>query len=125
MKKVSISVIAVLATVFGVAYCLNEAEKESNVFGSYEEVVESGLIDHGWIPEFIPTSAYDIKEKHRVDVPSIHVELKFVSGDVKSFEAACEKIREGKYSCQNSGYPVEVIVTNDNYATIRSLQNGT
>ena len=108
----------------GVIYFLIVAEKESNEFRNYEEVEESGLINRGWIPQFIPESAYNIIEKHRVDVPHIDVEFAFDTNDIGSFETACEKVHEDVFVCPNSGYPVEVLITNDNYATIHSVQNG-
>jgi len=125
MKIVYVSLIVALTAVFGVTYILFESEKESNEFSSYEEAVKSGLIDRGWIPAFIPKSAYDIKEKHRVDVPRIHVDLKYGADDIKDFEVACDKVREGVYVCSNSGYPVKVSLTNENCATIRSVEYGT
>ncbi|MGB5718982.1 MAG: hypothetical protein WBN81_18070 [Gammaproteobacteria bacterium] len=125
MRRVSIAAIVILTVLFGVLYLLIESEKESNEFGNYEEMAESGLINLGWIPAFIPKSAYDIKEEHRVDVSRIHVELKFDASDINSFEVACNKLHEAAFICANSGYPVKVLITNGNYAIIRSVQNGT
>jgi len=57
MRRVSIAAIVILTVLFGVLYLLIESEKESNEFGNYEEMAESGLINLGWIPAFIPKSA--------------------------------------------------------------------
>lgn len=116
--------VALLVTVLGIAYFLLGVERESNRFMNYNEVVESGLIKRGWIPVFIPKSAYNIKEQHRVDVPYIHVELKFTVSDVATFEAACEKVDKISFFCLNSGYPVKATITNGNHANIRSVLNG-
>lgn len=100
-------------------------EHKSNYFVSYSEVRESGLIERGWVPEFIPKSAYDIKEQHRVDVASIDVELLFEPSDIHVFEKSCTLLEESRYFCENSGYPVQVVISGGNHAVIKSVANGT
>jgi hypothetical protein len=100
-------------------------EYKSNNFASYSDVRESGLIERGWIPEFIPKSAYDIKEQHRVDVASIDVELMFEPGDIEAIERACTMQEKSIYFCGNSGYPVQVFISGGNHAVIKSVANGT
>jgi hypothetical protein len=100
-------------------------EFQSNNYGSYAEAKKSGLIGKGWIPDFIPKSAYEIKEQHRVDVARIDVELMFDPGDIEAFESACTLQEEGKYFCENSGFPVQVVISGGNHAVIKSIGNGT
>ena len=122
LKTATLTVAVVLTTLSGVAWFFMASEREANTFSSYEEAAQSGLMERGWIPAFIPRSAYDIKEKHRVDSPRIDVDFRFHEGDVGSLERACSIIREGVYACPNAGYPVEVRLENDGYATIRSVR---
>ena len=100
-------------------------EYKSNNFANYAEASESGIIERGWIPAFIPKSAYDINEQHRVDVDSIDVEFMFDPGDIGVFNSACTLLEENTYLCENSGYPVLIVVTGGNHAAIKSVQNGT
>lgn len=100
-------------------------EYESNKFANYTEASESGIFERGWIPEFIPRSAYDIKEQHRVDDDNIDVEFMFNPGDIGVFDSACVLLEEITYLCDNSGNPVKIIVTGGNHAAIHSVQNGT
>jgi len=125
-KNIEMRQLRILAVVAIVGSTLNGCgEFQSNNFGSYAEAKKSELIGKGWIPEFIPKSAYEIKEQHRVDVARIHVELMFDAGDIESFESACTMQEEDKYICENSGYPVQVVISGGNYAVIKSIGNGT
>ena len=36
-------------------------------FATYEELMKSGFLEKGWIPDFLPTDASDIKEAHDLD----------------------------------------------------------
>ncbi|WP_353310300.1 hypothetical protein [Candidatus Albibeggiatoa sp. nov. NOAA] len=36
-------------------------------YSTYSEVVASGIIQRGWIPEFLPKSAYNIDVKYNLD----------------------------------------------------------
>jgi hypothetical protein len=123
IKITSLSISAVL----GVAICclLGCSEHESNYFRSYSEAKESGILDRGWIPKFIPKSAYDIKEQHKVDVAYIDVEFKFDSGDVDAFEGSCLLQEANIYICENSGYPVKIVISGENHAVIKSFRDGT
>jgi hypothetical protein len=100
-------------------------EYKSNSFANYAEANESGIFERGWIPTFIPKSAYDIKEQHRMDVENIDVEFMFDPGDIGAFDSACALLEENTYLCDNSGYPVKIVVTRGNHAAIKSVQNGT
>ena len=123
IKITSFSISAVL----GVAICclLGCSEHESNNYRSYNEARESGNIERGWIPKFIPKSAYDIKEQHKVDVASIDVEFKFEPYDINAFEGSCSVQEANIYTCDNSGYPVKIVITGGNHAVIKSVRDGT
>jgi len=114
-----------MVSIFAVAtiVLMLQSEKKSNYFINYEAVRKSELIGKGWVPSFIPESAHNINERHRVDVPSIFVDFYFKKNDVSKFEAACDKISEIKYKCINSGYPVIINITKGTHAIIRSIEN--
>jgi len=121
MKTISIIITLTIIASIGAVLYLISSERESNNFKSYELAVESGLIDRGWIPSFIPKSSYNIKEQHKVDVPNIFVELHFEPQDISYFEKECDLISVNEYKCANSGYPVKVTITNKSHAIIESI----
>ena len=124
MKIVSIIALLVLTTVIIGLYILSKSESHTNRFSSYEEDKQSELIGKGWIPSFIPKSSYKIIEHHRVDQPYIHVELNFDPKEITAFAQACSLISTNKYKCDNSGYPVYVVISDGNHAVIKSINNG-
>ena len=101
------------------------AERQKNEFESYAELEDSELIGKGWVPKFIPKSAYGIKESHRVDQPYINVEFSFQQGDLTGIEENCSKENENTYECENTGYPVKVEIIGGNYAKVYSLPSST
>jgi len=125
MKTISIVILFVLATSGIGLYLLSMSESQHNRFSSYEEAEQSGLILRGWIPSFIPKSSYNIEERHRVDQPYIDVSLNFDPNEIASFERSCSFVTMNNYKCDTSGYPVTVIISDGNYAVIRSIANGT
>ena len=100
------------------------SEHQSSYFKSYHEAKASGIIDRGWIPEFIPESAYDIKEQHKVDVAYIDVELWFDPDDIDAFDGPCSLQETRIYTCDNSGNPVSVVISGGNHAVIKSVRDG-
>lgn len=119
-KIVHCSIFLVIA-IFGVG-C---SERQKSTFESYAELEKSGLIGKGWVPKFIPKSAYGIKESHRVDQPYINVEFSFQKGDISGIKENCSKENENTYECDNSGYPVKVEIIGDNYIKIYSVPSST
>jgi len=101
------------------------SEQKNNEFESYAELKHSELIGKGWVPKFIPKSAYDIKESHRVDQPYINVEFSFQQGDISGIQENCSKLNDSMYKCEHAGDPVTVEIINDNYAKIYSTPSNT
>lgn len=120
IPSIVISLVAGVS-LFGATGC---SESVSNNFRNYEEARESGIMNRGWIPGFIPGSAREIKEHHKMDAPHIHVEFDFDPGDIYVFEESCSLHGKYTYTCANSGYPVTATISDDNHAVIRSLGEG-
>ena len=121
MKSLGIIIFATIFISIGTVAFFSCSERETNNFKNYQSVVESGLIAKGWIPSFIPKSSYNIKEHHAVDIPNIYIELYFKPEDISYFEKTCDLLNKNIYKCNNSGYPVNVIITNKNHAVIKSI----
>ncbi len=56
----------VLLPIFLLAACQLSETPESS-FANYKETVASGLIERGWIPDWLPETAANIREKHNLD----------------------------------------------------------
>ena len=50
-------------------------------YSDYNELFNSGDLKKGWIPDFIPVSAYDIYEKHNLDTNEIWLNFRFKKKD--------------------------------------------
>jgi hypothetical protein len=100
MKKilaVSFTIVAILvgmaAILVGAVWLMEYQETFESHFDTYQQLEESELIGKGWVPSFIPKSAYDIHERHKVDVGRVNVKFRFRPGDTKEIEASCIKIK--------------------------------
>jgi hypothetical protein len=97
MKKILVILSTVVAMLIGGAWLLGYLfdywEIYESHFETYQQLQQSELIDKGWVPSFIPRSAYDIHETHKVDVARVNVRFRFRPGDTKEIEASCTKLK--------------------------------
>jgi len=68
----------------------------SSSYNDYTELVESQVIDKGWVPEFIPKSARNIFEEHNIDTNSGFVEFTFSLSDKGSLLTNFYKLNKHK-----------------------------
>ncbi len=96
MKKIPVILFTVIAILVGAIwllhYLFDYLETYESHFETYQQLEASELIDKGWVPSFIPGSAYDIHETHKVDVGRVDVRFRFRPGDTKEIEASCTKV---------------------------------
>jgi hypothetical protein len=69
---IAILVGTVVVIFVGGVWLLEYLETSESHFETYKQLEESELIDKGWVPSFIPRSAYDIHERHKVDVGRVN-----------------------------------------------------
>jgi len=94
--KIALTVaLLVLVLLVGVVWYFESTERQESHFSTYEELTRSELMQKGWVPDFIPRSAYDIDENHRVDVPRVNVKFRFAPGDIAQIEEACTRQASG------------------------------
>lgn len=79
------------------------------------------------MPAFIPKSAYDIHERHRVDVSDVNVVFRYQPGDTGDIEASCTALnseggRTKSYRCRHGDGVVVVMLSGDGKGEIRSEQ---
>ncbi len=89
MKKVGAILFSVAALLVGAVWLMEYSETFESHFETYQQLKESELINKGWVPNIIPKSAYDIHERHKVDVGRVNVSFRFQPDDTKEIEANC------------------------------------
>jgi len=78
--------------VFMAIFCLVSCsllEVQSSEYPDYQSVLADGAIDRGWIPEFLPRSAAQIREKHDLDSNASLLVFSFEAGDHAELKQAC------------------------------------
>jgi hypothetical protein len=125
MKIIFAIILILVALVAGALWYFDSAERYESHFNTYEELAKSEMIGKGWVPEFIPKSAYDIYEKHRVDVRKVNVKFRFRPGEITPVEQACSRHGSEKpgialYKCNHASAIVIVKLTEDGRGEIHS-----
>lgn len=72
--------LALLAILIG----MSEIETTSSTHAGYADAKARGLIDRGWIPSFLPSSARDIRESHDIDTNARCLRASVDSSDLRS-----------------------------------------
>jgi hypothetical protein len=101
LTVIAIVVGIVIAIFVGGVWLLEYFETSESHFDTYQQLEKSELIGEDWVPSFIPKSAYDIHERHKVDVGRINVKFRFRPGDTKEIEASCSKVKTGNTNTQD------------------------
>ncbi len=84
MSLVSVSVFLLLLLVFS----LSKLDETSASYENYSEVASTpGLFDSGWIPLWLPKSAFNIKESHNVDTNESWLMFNYIASD--TFYLSC------------------------------------
>lgn len=99
-------------------------ENSKSYFATYEEAKNSGLMDRGWIPTYIPRSSNEIHESHNLDTNTVHMSFKYSQGDTQELEKNCYRKAISEQStvwrCEYFGDKVTVELRNDGTATLSS-----
>ncbi len=91
MSRLPISVAIVsLVLVFGGLAYIESGENPSSKFADYEALADSNLIRSGWVPNYIPRSAYEIEETHNLDSNIVYLNFKFKPGDGELPKKNCD-----------------------------------
>ena len=61
-------------------------------FGGYAEAETAGMFDAGWLPRYLPRSAFEINETHDIDTNRVRATFRYRVGDVPSVPGACTPI---------------------------------
>ena len=65
---------------------------KSSHFASISEIQQSGLIEKGWFPNWMPQSATEIKETHNIDTNEGYIFFFFSKQDLDNLNTICPEI---------------------------------
>ena len=99
-------------------------EHPKSQFTTYQEAKESGLMAKGWIPDFIPRSATNIKEQHSIDTNWVEMSFDYEPQDLAEVRKACDteiEIDNGlEFSCTYFGSIVSMRLYNNGKGVLNS-----
>jgi hypothetical protein len=72
-------------------------ETSPKSYNNFEEVKQSGAIQRGWIPDFLPVSSTRIYEKHNFDYNRGIVAFKCNPADFSGFETKLEQVQASSW----------------------------
>ena len=90
MKKSLVWIAVILVMPVSLLMWCNYIENPTAYFATYDDAKESGVMDAGWIPTFIPQSSYDLKETHNIDTNAVRVLFKYDPADKQSVKDNCQ-----------------------------------
>lgn len=99
-------------------------ENPNSYFATYEVAKESGIMDRGWIPTYIPKSSRGIHERHKIDTNQVTMSFRYDPEDTSDVESNCvrsETIANGRrYFCEYFGSLVQIDLYSDGTARLSS-----
>jgi hypothetical protein len=97
---VQVIVISVLLLLVGGVICalkyVAALEQPSKFYSTYQDAKQDGAVTRGWIPSFVPTSAFQIHEKHDLDSNAHWLKFRFPPADGKAIVARATKLDRGQ-----------------------------
>lgn len=70
----------------------SDFENRETTYATLEEAAADGAIDRGWIPEYFPGSAVQLRERHDLDTNEVWIRFTFAQGDISSILGACREV---------------------------------
>ncbi|TKB62977.1 MAG: hypothetical protein E8D48_06700 [Nitrospira sp.] len=113
MKKIWASLLIAGAVLVGAVWLVDSIGTFESHYETYQALIESESMTHGWVSHVIPKSSYDIFETHRVSGGIVTVRFRFQPGDTKDIESRCagpttNDPKITRYRCLHDGVPVVV-----------------
>lgn len=95
-----------------------DGEQSKAEFATYDDLKQSGYIEKGWLPYFLPKSSKNIIETHDIDTNTVKALFEYAVSDTQSVETECREktiIENGvEYRCEYEG----------SYLLIKLMNNG-
>jgi len=100
-----------LAVLFLGGLLLFNDERPKSYFETYEELSESGLIEEGWIPEYIPHSISKIFEQHHYNTKRVDMKFRYNDETGSQLEDHCKKqVRQSDATVYLCGWPYDIMI---------------
>lgn len=95
LNKILLAIVIVLT--IGLAISWNKlgssiTDWKSTSFANFNEIQQSGFIEKGWFPNWMPASATQIKEKHNLDIGAGYIFFHFSENDLNKLSSVCPQI---------------------------------
>jgi hypothetical protein len=90
MSKILHIAPVLIVIVVGGLGAMKSAENPSSSFKNYADMSNSGLIDAGWIPSYLPRSAFEIDETHNIDSNIVKINFRYKPGDTEIARSNCK-----------------------------------
>ena len=74
-----------------VAAACDVLEVQEAEYEHYQQMIEDGAIERGWVPSFVPASASGIHERHDLDTNQVWVRFHFDPTHLESMVGGCRK----------------------------------
>ena len=129
MKNFALLITTPIALSAIVMFVFQRAENPRSEYGSYEELVDSGMISRGWLPAYLPKSAIEIKTRGNLDTGAFWASFKYEIGDSESVEDACMLIAETKIGMKflcpsHDKFTTTILLRNDGQGRYSSHADG-
>ncbi len=86
----------------GVLACsLEDVESRYETFAQAEA---DGAVQRGWVPDFVPESSFQLRERHNLDTNEIWLSFKFVSSELGFLRSVCPATPEPQWPRRPPGW---------------------
>lgn len=103
MKTAALTITIFTLISFLLFIYLTNSETRTLNFSNYDEMVNSGIIEAGWVPSYLPKSSVEIFEQHNIDSNRVDISFKYDIGEKIEVEELCTNIvrneNGSKYVC--------------------------
>jgi hypothetical protein len=82
-----------LRLVFLFVLLLGCSEIKDSFYINIDAARKDGAIERGWIPDFLPTSSYEIYERHDLDTNTVWLRFKFDKKDEKQLISLIKEVK--------------------------------
>lgn len=103
---------------------LTALENPKSYFATYAEAKASGIMEKGWLPEYLPRSATEINETHNIDTNEVKASFKYQLGDTEEIRKNCKKLEgnsaQSKWECGKPDDRIIITLGASGSATLHS-----
>ncbi|KJR40727.1 hypothetical protein MCHI_003371 [Candidatus Magnetoovum chiemensis] len=87
---------AFLLAVIFVSCDIYDPDVEESFYQTYGEAIDKGAVNRGWVPDFIPSDAIKIFERHNIDSNEITIKFNYFPSNLSPIYRSCNKIERSQ-----------------------------